>query len=127
MWDVELRGAWEATFGRTALSAAAAAPLRFAPASGTRDVSDCESPSSPCRTPAVVRPQLYEAGMALFNDGQLRASYERFEKVVALVPVKSKVTGHVMGPACVRTTDTLLRYLGLPTKLGSPSQVPVEP
>ena len=47
----------------------------------------------PYALPHVV-PQIYEAGMALFNDGQLRASYDKFEAVLALVPVKTKVRQH---------------------------------
>ncbi|GIL64357.1 hypothetical protein Vafri_18328 [Volvox africanus] len=37
--------------------------------------------------------KLYEEGMELFIAGQLKASYEKFEKVLAAVPVKTKYGG----------------------------------
>ncbi|KAG2493228.1 hypothetical protein HYH03_008644 [Edaphochlamys debaryana] len=37
--------------------------------------------------------QIYEEGMALFMDGRLQSSYEKFEKVIVMVPVKTKYGG----------------------------------
>ncbi|GLC39268.1 hypothetical protein PLESTB_001649300 [Pleodorina starrii] len=36
---------------------------------------------------------LYEEGMVLFNAGQLKPAYDKFEKVLAVVPVKTKYGG----------------------------------
>lgn len=42
-------------------------------------------------TVVVRRSQLYEEGMELFNNGELKASYDKFEKVLVAMPVKTRV------------------------------------